>query len=336
MCGLAGFARHPNGEDAELATLIGLDLLLAMQSRGTHATGIAAFGDESFICKSAVPASVAIDSKPWQEAISRITDKTTVLLGHTRHSTHPANTRLDEAAHPFRIGNVVGAHNGMIQNWRDVWNQIGNKNQPLWIVDSQAAIGALDAIDDPVKALDTLDGYWALSWMKRNDLYFARTSQAPLSVAYVTEMRTLFWCSTMVALEAVLKHAGLKKYDAYELGPNNVYRINPGKFDERGIHAEMKHAPFKGLRSAPTRSQLTVTSGGSKSRKPVPRSEINGLSATEWVALIHKHETVLANAVQAIEKLKEEVRVLRAIAGLTGTEEDARQLKLKLETSTSN
>ncbi len=329
MCGLAGYARHPDGKDADVAALIGLDLLVAMERRGAHATGIAVFGaDDAFICKSAVPARVALESAPWKAALEKIDAKTTIFLGHTRHSTHPTNTRLDEAAHPFHIGDVVGAHNGVIQNWRDVWNEVGNKNQPVWMVDSQAAFGALDAIKDPVKALDLLDGYWALSWVKGDHLFFARTQGwgSPVAVAYVPSMQTLYWSSLMDPLEQILRKAGLEKkdYDAYELGPNNVYRANPLRFDDKGPHMEMKHAPFNGLRTKATKAQLEATSGG----KRKPRPEVGGFSASDAVDLLKKHDLILRKMAGEIAKLTDEVAVLRAIAGLTGQHDDETQLRM--------
>lgn len=331
MCGLAGYARHPDGKDHELATLIGLDLLLAMQARGTHATGIGVFGkDEAFICKSAVDAKTALDSAPWKDALGKIGQDTTIVLGHTRHSTHPSNTKLDEAAHPFHIGKVVGAHNGMIGNWREVYNALGNKNGAPWIVDSQAAIGALDAIDDPVKALDQLDGYWALSWVKGDTLYFSRTPGygAPLAVCYVPEMLTLFWASNLNVVEAIVKKAGIKDYNAFDLGDRSIYKVDPTAFDEKGPHLTHKHAPFKGLRSTPTARQIAATSGGKGGRRgngPLPRSEVRtlvgGMTPDEVVELCKKHDTFIQYIFKRLKEQQEEIDMLLKIAGMKDEDE---------------
>jgi predicted glutamine amidotransferase len=259
MCGLCGFARHPDAPQHDTLSLLLSDLLARMENRGKHATGVALAqrhngdGFQTEIAKWAAPATTVVRSDAYRTAVEdKITHQTIIALGHVRYSTHPQNTHLAEAAHPFRIGKIVGAHNGIIDNWRDVERKL--KADPALIVDSQAAFLALDRIKEPAKALDLLDGYWALTWIKGKSLFMCRTNSAPLACAYVPAWRTLLWHSEIRVLEAVLREAGLKlttadtpgDFESWEIRPNTIYRYVPSNFTEKGTNSEKRDAAFRG------------------------------------------------------------------------------------------
>lgn len=238
MCGLAGFARHPNAPGLGRALSLAEKLMLGMGARGRHATGLATVGGAAaFVWKWARPVDFALASEQWQEQRGRISPETLVLIGHTRHATH-SNAHQDEAAHPFRMGQVCGAHNGIIRNWVDLGREFETGGgRDAWIVDSQAAFALLDKFEDPADALMRLDGYWALTWTKGGSLFFTRAG-APLAVAYAPELLTLFWCSEMDKLCHALDDAGFAgKYDAWEARAETLYEYDPRKFDAQGTNA---------------------------------------------------------------------------------------------------
>lgn len=251
MCGLTGFARHPNNGADGLADakILFEELLLAIKHRGTHATGFAATGgDECVLFKRAVPVDVMLKSNVFGQAMDKITEQHRVVQGHVRWATHN-NAGDDDAAHPFECGKIVGAHNGIIRNWKEVevkWrNEHRPENTPMWVNDSQAPFALLSTEKNPVKALDALDGYWALTWTKGKRLFMCRTSEAPLACAYVPSMKTLFWNSERNTLERILRSAKVA-YESWEIAPNTIYCYDPAQFTAKGTNAVKMKAAFKG------------------------------------------------------------------------------------------
>lgn len=231
--------------------MIFCDLLVATERRGHHATGLAATGGaDPFVWKIAAPASSVVKSKSFHdEAINKITEATQIVIGHTRFATQN-NAHLDEAAHPFVQGRVVGAHNGIIYNWRDLNGRMFKGEE--WIVDSQAAFALLDKAESPAKALEQLEGYFALTWIKNRQLFLARSQEAPLSCAYVPQMRTLFWNSQRDVLEGILKKANIGTYELWETKPNVIYAYKPKRFTELGTGVDRTEIEFKSQKKGVT------------------------------------------------------------------------------------
>jgi predicted glutamine amidotransferase len=255
LCGLCGVARHPSGAKGELAKQIAQTLLLRNQSRGRHATGFAMMqqgqdSDRAVIWKKAVEASKVVPSAPFRSAYDEMSDETIVLIGHTRNATQN-NAHEDRAAHPFRMGKVVGAHNGVIYNWREVEKTLREKMKgeqyETFCNDSQAAFAALDHWKDPVRATDELDGWFALTWLRGKYLLMCRTQNIELNAAYVGEMKALFWSSERTVLDDTLKSAGLTGYDLWTLKPNTIYRYDPMEFTAESANGERRDAPFRGI-----------------------------------------------------------------------------------------
>jgi hypothetical protein len=252
MCGLAGFIRHPESPDLEISKLLLCDLLQSIESRGRHATGIAAgLSKNDFIWKWAEPATKVLKSKVWADTLEAIHPGTAVVQGHTRWATFD-NAREDRAAHPFREGGVVGAHNGVIYNWAEHARKYGrDQGADRLIVDSQAIFLLLDRLESPAEALNLLDGYFAVSWTKGDRFYLARTEDAPLSVAYFPEIRTLYYNSEAAKLTQVLKDAGAKPEQFQQWSPvaGTIYEFDPEKFDDKHAHPVRTEGGFKGRKS---------------------------------------------------------------------------------------
>lgn len=227
-------------------------MMLSIEKRGRHATGIAVDGgEESLMWKSATTVSTVLKSGPWQKVIDDINTGDTIVLGHTRQAVASLNnSSLDEAAHPFKFGEVVGAHNGMIFNWRELEKEL--KPDKPFIVDSEAIFAMLDASKKPVPALEKLDGYFALEWIRRKQVYLARSASGQLAAAYVFPQRTLYWHSEGDVLKKILVKAGLTEIDnkmagdfkIWNTNPNCVYRYDPKKFTLTSANAEKYTGDF--------------------------------------------------------------------------------------------
>lgn len=159
MCGLAGYVRHPQAREQGLANEVFSHLLLAAMSRGRQATGMSVTCQGATkIMKSAIPAHQFVANENYLKALAELDPLTTILMGHTRNATLP-NGHVDEAAHPFRYGKIVGAHNGIILNYDSIGKELGMK----FDVDSQAAFALLDRMKKAPEALAKLEGYFALT-----------------------------------------------------------------------------------------------------------------------------------------------------------------------------
>lgn len=255
MCGLTGVAVHPDAHDdvRTLAAVAFNDLLVRTQSRGRHATGIAAYvnADKRVITvKRAEDATRFTRRKEYEAVLNGLADgHISHLIGHTRYATQGA-AELDDNAHPFTFGAVTGAHNGIITNWRDVERDLRKRGRKEvkrgFHVDSEAAFALLNVHEKkPHKALEQLEGYFALTWLKGASVYLARTD-APLTLVYVKAMRALFWNSERANLAAALGEQGIditseEECVTYDPTPGKVYRYTPVMFtnDETNVvHGE--------------------------------------------------------------------------------------------------
>jgi hypothetical protein len=287
MCGICGVARHPDGPKIGLAKEIVLELLFQNERRGRHATGVAVQNGSSDpqIFKKAIEASKFIKGDPflrfWDNAAAN--GPTKIILGHTRHATHQ-NAHEDNAAHPFRVGSVVGAHNGIIRNWRELEDkyvkEVVKDRQAMpekWVNDSQAAFGMLDLFKDPVTATDELDGYFALSWIKDEKLFLCRAQSPELAAAYVPSLRALFWSSELQVLRQALMKFDLKadEFDIWGLKPGTIYRYDPSKFDDKGANGTKKDAPFRGISSG---NRTTIVNGANPTQIISTQTSVGGYS----------------------------------------------------------
>ena len=234
MCGIAGFVRHPRGRKFAQSKAIVSELLLAIEHRGKHATGVAGVTDEhASLRKWAVKAGDIVGSKVWADTMNTFGRDTRALIGHVRHATLP-NAKDDRAAHPFILNRVCGAHNGVISNWRDFQGAAGDDGRD-WVTDSQAALYLLDQFEDPTEALEMLEGSYALVWSKGGLFHIARNDKRPMACAYVAALRTMFWCSERKVLAAVLTRHDFD-FEIWETRTETVYSFAPEKFDGRGTH----------------------------------------------------------------------------------------------------
>ena len=108
MCGLVGFSGKAN-----TSVLKALHLLADNDSRGGHSTGMFVNG------KIYKTLNESMNILPMLES----NDTGDVLIGHTRYGTHGDNTVQN--AHPFQHKNVIGAHNGVLNNYEEVGKKFG-------------------------------------------------------------------------------------------------------------------------------------------------------------------------------------------------------------------
>jgi predicted glutamine amidotransferase len=179
MCGIYGYQLKPGQElTAHEATVISLMLAQTMESRGKDSFGGVQIPTVDDVDKQAhIIRGLGRVSEVGTTLLERASNARS-FLGHTRAATVGAVTIPN--AHPFMIGDVLGVHNGCVQNWEE----LNLKYDREFAVDSMHLFGH---INDGLP-LDDIYGYGTLFWLRQSEnwqtIYFARTMNGSLTVAY--------------------------------------------------------------------------------------------------------------------------------------------------------
>jgi len=237
MCGIYGIAKSPTpytNKQLKVVKKVLREMAVDSESRGAHSSGIAKVGANTRIYKSLLPSSKFVDTKEYHDAVSSLKTDSYILLGHTRFATEGAIVKSN--AHPFRVGDVVGAHNGCVYNISEMQTKL-DKQCP---VDSQLIFKSLNDNDNIQEAVQNFDADFALSFVKKNPmkLYLTREENRPLYVAYVPSLKTLFYASEDSFVEDALVKNGINDVDVYSLNKNTLYAFDTAKFDDLKTNVE--------------------------------------------------------------------------------------------------
>jgi glucosamine 6-phosphate synthetase-like amidotransferase/phosphosugar isomerase protein len=230
MCGIYGIAKSPTPytrKDLKLVKKVLRDIAVDSETRGSHSSGIAKVGEHTRIYKSLLPSSKFVDTWEYSTAVNSLKGSSNILLGHTRFATEGAIVKSN--AHPFKVGDVVGAHNGCVYNIKEMSVKL-DKTCP---VDSQLIFKSINDSKNIEDAVKNFDADFALSFVKKdtNVLYLTRENNRPLFVAYIPSLKTLFYASEENFIEDALVSNGINDIDVYSLSKNTLYAFNTTKFD---------------------------------------------------------------------------------------------------------
>lgn len=173
-----------------------------------------------------------------------------MVLGHTRKATTGKITA--ENAHPFVIGNTVGAHNGIIHNDRE----LNHKYKRAFEVDSMHLIAHIDE----GRSTSEISGYGAVTFYKKNkanQIYLAKGSHGEIQIVGIGDHKNptgLIWCSTSYAVIKAVEMAGFERYFFYNVKPETLYRVKDYALYVDG------HFPF-GYVSKPVKVSPATTCG---------------------------------------------------------------------------
>lgn len=172
MCGIIGYTGY---SEARGVLIKGLKTL---EYRGYDSAGIAVYNpsyNEVLVtkCKGRVE---GLDEKSKDV-------KGTAGIGHTRWATHGGVSDIN--SHPHKFGNVTLVHNGIIENYAAITNQLGIKNKLKSQTDSEVVAALIDEYyvpnTDPkeaiIKAIKGLTGTFGLAIMFDdipNEIYAVR------------------------------------------------------------------------------------------------------------------------------------------------------------------
>ena len=193
MCGIIGFTGHLNSAEVLLKGLGELEY------RGYDSAGIACFMDGGIHVIKSVGKVAALKEKVPATITS------SCGIGHTRWATHGGVSEVN--AHPHSCGKVTLIHNGIIENYHELENELKNGGRhPISQTDTEIAAMLLDSLYDgdaykAIKAaVDKLEGAYGfcILFSDQPDVIYCIRKGSPL-VACSTEQGSVV-ASDMVAL----------------------------------------------------------------------------------------------------------------------------------------
>lgn len=188
MCGIVGYTGF---RDAAPLLLEGLSKL---EYRGYDSAGLAIFDEmtgQYSIVKAKGRLSKLIDKTDQGQAMSGCCG-----IGHTRWATHGEPSEINAHPHFSDDKNVIGVHNGIIENYQELREKLLNKGYSFYSdTDTEVAIKLIDYyykkyLGTPVDAINhslvRIRGSYALAIMFKDypgEIYVAR-KDSPLIVGY--------------------------------------------------------------------------------------------------------------------------------------------------------
>lgn len=197
MCGLVGIYGKELSMDYEKAFKY---MLYFDQFRGEHSTGVM-IASKSYVGDVTATEVVKTLGSPSElyakhgkfQGKTSLTSKGKLfcLLGHNRYATQGGIS--EETAHPFDMGEVIGAHNGTVLKYtlEDLFEA------KEYQVDSQRIYSHLGQGNPITDVWKVADGAMALTWFNKNDnkLRIIRNKERPLFTALTKDKKYIFWSS---------------------------------------------------------------------------------------------------------------------------------------------
>lgn len=199
MCGIVGILG--NNEAAPIL----VDGLKRLEYRGYDSAGIATVHDGKLERRRAVGKLVNLSNKLVHEPI-----RGKVGIGHTRWATHGAPNV--ENAHPHQAGDVAVVHNGIIENYRELREELAGANASFETdTDTEMVVKlcekllkqGLEPVEAARQTVARLDGAYALCFLfdGHEDLLVAARKGSPLAIGHGED--EMFVGSDALALAAM-------------------------------------------------------------------------------------------------------------------------------------
>ncbi len=180
MCGIVGYVGENNSVD------ILMNGLYSLEYRGYDSAGISIVENDNI---------KTFKSEGKIENLKNILDKvkiekSNIGIGHTRWATHGAPSDIN--AHPHSTARLSLVHNGIIENYKDIKNELIKKGYKFVSeTDTEVAANLIDSLYDgnPLlaikKAIEIIEGSYAFAIIFKDklDKVYAIRKGAPLIVA---------------------------------------------------------------------------------------------------------------------------------------------------------
>ena len=182
MCGIVGVLG-----DHEVAPIL-VEALKRLEYRGYDSAGIATVQDGKLGRRRAVGKLINLSDRLVHEPLLGKAG-----IGHTRWATHGAPTEAN--AHPHRAGPVAVVHNGIVENFRELREELKAKGidfqtetdtETVAMLTQSFMEAGLSPVDAANKAVDRLEGAFALAFLfdGQDDLIFVARKGSPLAIGH--------------------------------------------------------------------------------------------------------------------------------------------------------
>lgn len=175
------------------------EILRLSVKRGRDATGLAATmqNGKIVVSKNPTPSPIFIDDAAFKLLMDR---NPLSVIGHVRAATK-GSPMINGNNHPIMAGNIVGVHNGVIQNDEYLTKHYNLKRNA--IVDSEVIFRLLDKLGPLDKmgiqrVLSLIKGHYALAFQNAEQpekIWLVRGPGRPLVVARDIKLNTMWFAS---------------------------------------------------------------------------------------------------------------------------------------------
>lgn len=246
MCGIVGYI----GEKQAAPILI--EGLRRLEYRGYDSAGIAIAGDKVTVVKE----KGRIDN--LQAEVDKIYPVGTVGIGHTRWATHGIPDNANAHPHTSMNGIVTLVHNGIIENYIEIKNELIEKGYVFKSETDTEVIAQLfdhlfngNAVETMIKVAERIDGSYAVAMIVKGfeDKVFAMKKDNPMIIG--TGNGENYIASDIPAILPYTKDCYIvKDNDFIELTKNSitVYGLdgNEKEFEVKSINMSVDSAQKNG------------------------------------------------------------------------------------------
>ena len=259
MCGIIGLVLGDKVRSAGEYERIREDfstMLVAAQVRGTDAAGLyivnevpGGVGVVQYVHSAGISAVSLVTTSEYWQVLDNVGPDTIAIVGHTRHATTglPSDNSNN---HPIVDGPLVGVHNGVIYNHKELRRKYGAVAE----VDSATILSTLQAernpqaltVQDFRRAMPEVKGSWAIavSDERKPAIYLARNDGSPMQVAYEKKRQALWFASTTTILTQGLGHeVKAKALPAWSVARLTRKSAATGTVSPKPIEAPKVHRP---------------------------------------------------------------------------------------------
>lgn len=257
MCGLAGAVGH------NIDPYIVSTLLLLNEKRGADSTGV--FTSSGEIVKDDKASSIWLRNLENRRFLAKACKENWAVVGHTRAGTRGSICK--ENAHPFKMGDVIGAHNGTVTSAPNTY-----------AVDSMYLFDLLSKQDagQYQKALGNIPGWYMLTYMDFRDnlLYFLNWT-GTLHINFVdgqmywSSEEGHLWTATGAKADIELRSGDVRVIDGTNLKLKELEPFTGGTFWSQqnaygGVQTASNYAGCRSQSYDSSRTQETAKAGSAR------------------------------------------------------------------------
>lgn len=202
----------------------------ALVRQGPHAFGWMSYAEEEEVVHIEKYTGRCDTDEAWKTIMKRVDPDPEWLVGHTRWATHgdPEDQRNN---HPIPHGNIVGVHNGVLENHEEILSVTGRQD-PETVVDSEAIFAAVNKWGH-TKGLRRVKGSMVAVYtdLRRPEvLKIARTQGRELHIGW-TGRGNLIFASDRDALLRLQPEINFRKFSF--VSTNRILTIRYGQIIDR-------------------------------------------------------------------------------------------------------